>query len=519
MVVYHGTTSYHLLEFWIHKLIFHRQEDAILLFPEWILNTYPEFERKIPQRVFKEIVYWTHPNLSELTFDKWISEGIGRELPLGVIRNADEIYVAGAQYYFSQWLIKESVSFNFFEESAGRLTKSNVVEENVKKLDCFQYTVASESGMFTGENSLVKRKYCNADAQVQPFNDSKAVDFNLISLLGNLTIEDAQGIFDFYDAPKQIKLSYPSAFLLTQHFANLKTMRLEQQSVMYQMTVDYFMANYHLVIKTHPSDLLYYEKLICDCEVIKQRFPSEFLPFLATENADLIATIDSTGIAALRAEFHKVLEFNTEYEKGFINNHRYYLATVLSVCMGADVIEIGTNQCQMQNMLEFGDAKEKFSCIKELKEMSGKLYIVDRVDARGCSRYIERISDNDVIVFLNTDNKYAFYSSFEHNIFENIVSKRICLEAIDREKCDIVSTEYIWIYCKTERMRQLIMKISYEKELLNSGIKVKVPEDLDKDIQIAALRGMLEATEKRLKFCLQERKRDSDERIYTVGRG
>ena len=49
----------------------------------------------------------------------------------------------------------------------------------------------------------------------------------------------------------------------------------------------------------------------------------------------------------------------------------------------------------------------------------------------------------------------------------------------------------------------------YVKELIHSGIEVKISDNDDKDIQIAALKGMLDATEQRLLFMLEKEKASS----------
>ena len=48
--------------------------------------------------------------------------------------------------------------------------------------------------------------------------------------------------------------------------------------------------------------------------------------------------------------------------------------------------------------------------------------------------------------------------------------------------------------------------MSFEKVLNNSKVTTRIPEDADKDTQIAILKGMLEATEKRLHYYMKREK-------------
>ena len=45
------------------------------------------------------------------------------------------------------------------------------------------------------------------------------------------------------------------------------------------MFVDYFLPGKNLVIKPHPDDLMYYSQIFPDAQIIREKFPSEFIPF------------------------------------------------------------------------------------------------------------------------------------------------------------------------------------------------------------------------------------------------
>ena len=60
-----------------------------------------------------------------------------------------------------------------------------------------------------------------------------------------------------------------------------------------------------MLIKPHPDDILYYDSLFPEAEIIRERFPSELLPLAFRELPGTVCTVSSTGINLIRRNFQK----------------------------------------------------------------------------------------------------------------------------------------------------------------------------------------------------------------------
>ena len=47
MILYHAITTYHLLFFIVHKLIYAKNEEAIIIYPQTLYDKYPQLETSL----------------------------------------------------------------------------------------------------------------------------------------------------------------------------------------------------------------------------------------------------------------------------------------------------------------------------------------------------------------------------------------------------------------------------------------------------------------------------------------
>lgn len=502
MIIYHGITTWHVLECWIHKLEKYKDESAVLILPDFILDKFPNIVEEFPKHIFKIIIVkYRKLNYKQKTelFEKNLENIIDQSGINELLDDAREIYVAGAQYMFSHYLIKKNIKFNFIEEAPGRLTTSEVVEENLKKINEIQYKIALEDGMFVGNSENVDKIICNVSAQKNGcYLPNNIEDFNVVDCLLKLKESELKLVKSYFRV-SNYELEKNSIILLTQHFANLNMMNYVEQALMYQMTIDYFVnSTQKLYVKPHPDDLMNYKSELQKCDVIKGRFPSELLHVLSKNQQVELLTINSSSVLNLKKYYKKIVSFNEEYLRTFIYNHQYYLVSqIIKMINVKEISLIGINKEQLENLIDIVDDKKV--TIYDSDEGKGKLYFISGEDTEELNSINK--DDHTIYVFLEPSSWYIFAENKE-NCIKNGLCKQIKLRASNEENEE--GSFYLYIYCENKKIRKEIAGMHYAKNLINTGIETTVPKMTDKDMEIAVLKGILKATEKRLEAYIKK---------------
>lgn len=518
MVLYHAITTYHILEFILHRLIYHPNEKSICLLPEFMYERPGLAEQLVKSEFFTQVIqfrYRTIPHDKNLIFQK--TDNFVKNL-LPDISEFDEINVAGAQYYFSNWLIHENIPFNFWEEASGRITKTEPVRYSVKCISPIQDEVTESNNMYDGKNATVLKRYCNFKAQLESFDFEKAVDFDPINEIGKLTEDQKISIFKFFNAPTDLNFSEHSITILTQHFANLNMMTFEEQAELYQLTRDYFLNEYtneELIFKSHPEDIMFYEYLFEGCKVIREKFPSELIPFISPKRSETVMAISSTGISNISDNYQRTIVFNAQYEKSFHYNHRYYFAVKALNLFDGDIYAINVNKEQMEYMLKNDELKcnKTIEYCDELPERENCMVIIGDQEGTGMLerasviKFIENLPENSAVIFLNTDNEFVFYDyELRNDLKAHLLTKHIDVIPIKEDIYAVIGTEKVFIYTKSEKLRKEIQHMSYEKNCGSAGVQTRVSDWSDEETKLAAVEGILDATEKRLLYYIRREK-------------
>ncbi len=335
MILYHAITTYHLLFFIVHKLIYAKNEEAIIIYPQTLYDKYPQLETSL-NFVFNGTHQIYNSSRSEVLS---ITNLPGFEKIICDIKSFSDIYIAGAQNAFAFWLVENEIPFIFVEEACGRLSRPEVIMKNDQAIDEVRFSKALKYGLYTGENELIKKVLCNVSAQQEGWDNSKKQDFDLFYEMSKLSNQEKTAIMQFFNAP--MIEGEQGTIVLTQHFANLLMMTYEDQLNIYKSIVSFFLEGTNIVFKLHPDDLADYEKVIPRIHTIKSKYPSELLPMLVKDPLKWnIATISSTGINILANSFNTMISFGTAYEKNFIDNSIiYFILKILTRgCLYAKVI-------------------------------------------------------------------------------------------------------------------------------------------------------------------------------------
>lgn len=303
LVLYHAISSYQLLEVILHRLTYHKKEWAVLILPDFILQKYPQYKRLVTQHLFDEVYLFPYLHILHRT-EKQILEDVKQcyeQIVPYPIADFSEVYVAGAHFYFSLYLIQNRIPFYFFEDAAGMLSKSQELYETLAASFPTHAKIARKYRLFNGENPYIYRVICLKKAQTIDVSDERYLDFSVEEALQNLPERERKNLIHFF--LKHRLWTKAEAILLTQHFANLNMMSEEEQIRSYKLLRVSALQDVRLIIKKHPDDYLNYRKIFPDAELIKEIFPAELLPYVFWRKPTSIYTFDSTSCENLGKHF------------------------------------------------------------------------------------------------------------------------------------------------------------------------------------------------------------------------
>ena len=302
-VLYHAVSSYQLLEVILHRLLYHKNDHSVLILPDFISRKYPQYQRLKKAHFFDEVYLFPYlkiPHESEETVKNSVRRAYERLIP-HEIKAFSDVYVAGAHFYFSLYLIDQRVPFTFLEDAAGMLSRWEELYRALKINYPFHAEIALKYGLFNGDNPWIRRVICLKRAQSQDVSGEHYLDFSVEDALAKLPYLERERLIHFF-VRKKIRTS-AEAVLLTQHYANLGVMSAKEQEYLYRRLRETVLKNQRLIIKVHPDDTLDYQAIFPESQVIKDVFPAELLPYLLRKKPPVIYTFDSTGCENLQKHF------------------------------------------------------------------------------------------------------------------------------------------------------------------------------------------------------------------------
>ncbi len=501
MILYHAVSSYQILECIVHKVSLHKIDKAILVTREFTKNRLGSGYDLLKQ-IFEEIIIYGP--LRDSCIDEIKSRGFE-------IKDFAELYVACAHTWFGIYLCEHSIPFVFIEDGLGAISQPEILEK--VNLDSAWIDLDLEYGLFTGENDNIKKCICNMKYQREGYHNEKADDFDVIEELAKL--DSRAEIISIFTDLKDYKLKddKKNIILLTEHFANLCLLEWEEQIYLYQIIVDYYFKDANLIIKPHPDDLMYYEELLDCCDVIREKFPSELIPFIFSKKPECIATISSTGIRSISNQFEETITFNyrfSYYEKEFYSLHRYFAAIRIykeNYEKKKALFFIGINEKIISNMKILSEYKVLDS-LESLNDIPTHSFIIcDKLDymnarSKQLCKVIEQKNDSCIFLFLNTKDDYVFYDYGYKDIWKHVYPIEIGKKKRRKNNnYEIMDSEMIYLFYKGEINMETI-----KYSLKNTGIDVAISEFKGDKLKIKVLEGLLKATEQRLMYYINAEK-------------
>lgn len=303
-VLYHGVSSYQLLEVILHRLLFHREEKAVLLLPDFIREKYPQWEGLSP-RFFQEVrlfPYLSIPHGEEAQVVRDTAAAY-ESLDLPSLEEFSRIYIAGAHFYFALYVISQGLPFAFFEDAAGMLSRPEEAAAVLAAKFPQHAALAQANGLFAGNHPLIREVFCCWEAQSGPVETRAAVwDFSVERALKSLPWKERRRLVRFF--VKRPLKTRADTILLTQQFSNLGLMGEEEQRSLYRNLAQGPLAGRQLLVKPHPDDPLDYHQVFPGAQVVDTVFPAELLPYVFRgRKPKTVAAFSSAGLCGLEESF------------------------------------------------------------------------------------------------------------------------------------------------------------------------------------------------------------------------
>lgn len=513
MVLYEATSTYHLLCVLVDQ-IGQGCPESLLLVSNGLEKKYPQINKL--EKFFTKIkTYDIHYAINHNYEDtrKYFFALIGDINSEKIFY--EKIYCNCEHYSFGYFLAREKIPHIYCEDGAGLLSRPEILIDLNDKIPsrkefnkkCIQL------GLYDGSNENVISCRCNLNAQIDKFKRKNTENFDVVEKMKVLDKVNRNEVIDFFIPGLIIDIPVNSKLLLTQHFANLLTLSFEEQILIYQFLIDYFLGDENLVIKPHPDDLMYYSQLFPKAEIIREKFPSEFLPFVLENQPECVATISSTAIFNLRGHYPKVFELDSRYEQDFEMTHRYYTAVCLAKEFGLTIICIGANDSLVRRLCETVGADNLEIKTDMSTRYSKSIILVDDVTDQGeqgrenILKVLQEVPQDSCVLFINSKQNYCWYDYEQRFLWRNIVPvvlRKTILEPRTEDFYASVDDEVIYFYSSNEEMLLMAKDIKIEKELPHVGISLNVQHLTPEQEKIKMLEGILAATEKRLLYYIDK---------------
>lgn len=300
-VLYHAVSSYQLLAALLHRITYHPTCRAVLILPDFITRKYPNY--KSLTEFFNAVYLFPYLHIPHGSEHQVLAdvERCCRERIPDRIDRFGRIYVAGAHFYFSLYLIRHAIPFAMIEDAAGLISRPNDLYRPLLKNFPLHAQIAQKYGLFDGSNECIEQILCLKAAQTIDVSGPKYVDFCPEDLLAGMTEAKRERVIHFF-----IREAIPTdaqAVLLTQHFAGLGIMTQQEQEELYRSLAVHALRGIRLIVKPHPDDTLDYTGIFPGAQIIRTVFPSELLPYVLHPKPEYLYAFDSAGCENLAKHF------------------------------------------------------------------------------------------------------------------------------------------------------------------------------------------------------------------------
>lgn len=531
MLLYYALTAYHQLCCILHKIFYEPSQKADLY-----LSCNRPFNLDLPDRLMKSGIFrnvYTFDDRQAFAYGADITEKSSEifesleELAnycleqLSIYqKDYENFYICADHYPLGITLAHRKIPYHFFEDAAGMFSRAEKLLPGFLRENPFQYKAVTQLNTL-GKNDSVIKRYINIDAQTdsmwyEGFHNDSFIDFNVPSLLSQLTQEHRDMVFNIFEVSKTfyLPLNKPSALLLTGHYINLKMLTFKTQHLMYALLLDYFCDEMELYIKPHPNDIQgLYKEWFPDCKIINRTLPAELLPFVI-EGTFSIGIIGFSR-AVLMGKMLRNVKFGFNLTSIYTMVHRYFISTEFILRQNEyAVYTLGVDEEMLINFLiKYGQSDKLISKMTSpifpYNREKNILLIIDdisRLEIQTSQKEILELLDNlekdDIVIFINSKEDYLFYTPMNTGYIDYLLPIAIHKIQMREDSLQESGKEIIFMYSKKDSKRKEFLKICIDKSLQRTGVQINVdPSRYTREI---FLEGMLHAAEKRILHLLEK---------------
>lgn len=496
MVLYQVISTYQLLNAITHKLTVHPDDDCILIISDWLVDKFPHYD-DLKQFFKKVITMNAHMSLSDKyhELNTQYCEKLLSNNQLS-IEDFDEIHAMGYHYNFGAYLSHNNIKHNFWEDAAGLLSAPEILVNINRNGFPHLAEFCEKEHLYDGTANGIEKRYCNYNAQKEGFDFENTVDFDVVKSFMTLDENLQADVIAFFSDVEKMSTNKNAALILTQQLFSLRVLSFEEQALIYQLFVDYFIEEDSIVFKPHPDDYMFYGTLFPESTVIRKKFPAEFLPSLFSNKPKKIATISSTAMNNLKDYFDEALYLGPRFEKEFRSTHKYKVAYELKNQLFNDysLLSIGVNESY----------KDAFK-VSDNTESNKRFVIIDKIASQDEYKYsdiikmLEDSNENEVFVFINSSEDYCFYDTEHKFLWQNLAPLVISKTQIRSDEFyEAEGEDIIYIFAKDKSLLNKAQGFNLAYELKHTGLAISTVElDVNKR-NILLLQALLSATESRL---------------------
>lgn len=459
MVLYYGLTNYHLLCSIIHKIIYNPKEKAIFVSSQGILKNRIDSLKK--SNIFNEVYYiedteLRNNNFNVLNENSSISEIENvakkfvyqyKELLPFKIEQFDDIYLAADHGVLGIYILIKKYKYMFLEDGRGIYSNWKILDNLLKIKNPGLRTIAYYYGAY-GRNKQIKKKYIAFDSQNIGCNFNECIDFDIDSLLDELSNENINKIFNVFDFKTYKINNKKSALILTQRFSTYKLLNMDDCVLLYALLSDFFVSDCKIYLKPHPADKCEYNKVFKNHVVLDKEIPSELIKFLMDKKFDIGISTYSSAINSLKKHINTLYNIDDSIVK--FKDRIFKLYTLFEFAKFVDAkIDINNQDTLEQFFKQCYNLNEESNVILSFMQSNTKITVkeenfkeanyVIKIKSRNENKLLlESMLDKIDYLYLNTNNLKLLKNPIEFEINKILKISKVhivaSIERIEKEK-------------------------------------------------------------------------------------
>lgn len=408
MILYYGLTNYHMLCCILHRLIYNSKEKAIFVASQGILKS--RIDDLTKSKIFDEAYYLEDTNVRDSNFNVLNSQSSVKEienvtnifisqyekiLPFDIDKFND-IYLAADHGVFGIYILMKKRKYIYLEDGRGIYSNWKTLD-NLLRIKNPGIQIMSSYYKAYGKSELIKKKYIALDSQLDNYDLSNCLDFDVNELLDKLTEKQIEKVLNIFKI-KQYNINNKeiNTLVLTQRFSTYGMLEQENCILMYSLLCDFLAKNSRIYLKPHPADKCEYNKVFEKHIIIEKEMPSELIRFVIKKNFDIGICTYSSSIHSLKKYIDVVYNIDETIVNFKDRIFKLYVLFEIASCIGGNVkikdelLDQCFHKCYNLNI----DSQYVFD-FSNAKDGNGNIVNDNFFEGANCIIYIEKVIENE----------------------------------------------------------------------------------------------------------------------------